>query len=86
MRTKRWLLENNTMRDFGQLYDCGDSRDGRGYVDVTDSTDPEALAARKLLLEIVADKPVPDVPLPKAKAAGKGNCEYGSGQVYKGLL
>ncbi len=33
VRTKRWLLEKNTMRDFGRLIDCGDSRDGVGYVE-----------------------------------------------------
>lgn len=61
VRTKRWLLENNSMRDFGQLYDCGESRDGTGYKNVTDSRDAEVLAARALMKKILADKPVPDV-------------------------
>lgn len=60
LRTKRWLLENNSPADFGQLYDCGDSRDGTNYKDVTGSNDPEVLAARKLLEKILADKPVPE--------------------------
>jgi arylsulfatase A len=67
VRTKRWLLENNTMQDFDQLYDCGDSRNGQGYKDVTKSTTAEMVAARQLMREILADKPVPDVPLPKPK-------------------
>ena len=46
---------------FGQLYDCGDSRNGSGYIDVTKSTDAEVVAARKLMDEILADKPVPVV-------------------------
>ncbi len=61
VRTKRWLLENNSMTEFGQLYDCGDSRNGSGYKDVTKSTDAEVVAARKLMDEILADKPVPVV-------------------------
>lgn len=61
VRTKRWLLERNTMSDFGRLYDCGDSRDGSGYRDVTDSQDPEVIAARKRMEEILAGKPVPVV-------------------------
>jgi len=71
VRTKRWLLENNTMRDFGQLYDCGNSRNGQGYQNVTDSTDPEVLAAKQQLQAILADKPVPDVPLPRPRAQRK---------------
>lgn len=47
------------MTDFGQLYDCGDSRNGEGYQDVTKSQDPDAAAARKLMKQILSDKPVP---------------------------
>ena len=65
VRTQRWLLENNSPANFGQLYDCGDSRDGTGYRDVTGSSDLEALAARKRMLEILADKPVPNVAYPE---------------------
>jgi arylsulfatase A len=75
IRTKRWLLEKNTMRSFGRLFDCGESRDGTGYRDVTDSNDPEVIAARKLLKEILADKPVPDVVSrkPSTKKGGKNS-------------
>lgn len=59
VRTKRWLLENNSMTEFGQLYDCGQSRDGSGYRDVTHDQSPEVQAARQLMLSILADKPVP---------------------------
>ncbi|MCL4203754.1 MAG: sulfatase-like hydrolase/transferase [Pirellulaceae bacterium] len=61
LRTKRWLLENNSPTSFGQLYDCGTSRDGTGYKEVTGSQDPEVLAVRRQFEEILADKPVPDV-------------------------
>lgn len=61
VRTKRWLLENNSMTRFGQLYDCGESRNGSGYRNVTDSNDPEVQAAKQLMKQILADKPVPDV-------------------------
>ncbi|MCA9270775.1 MAG: sulfatase-like hydrolase/transferase, partial [Planctomycetales bacterium] len=72
VRTKRWLLEHNTMRDFGQLYDCGESRNGKGYKNVTASTDPEVVAAKALMRQILSDKPVPDAAVPKPRAgAGK---------------
>ena len=67
VRTKRWLLEDNTMHDFGVLWDCGESRDGTGYVDVTRSDAPEVQEAKTTMLAILADKPVPDVGLPKER-------------------
>ena len=62
VRTKRWLLEENSPHSAGRFFDCGDSRDGTGYKDVTDSTGPEVVAARKRFEEILGDKPVPLVP------------------------
>jgi hypothetical protein len=56
------LAERNAPYDFGQLYDCGTSRDGTGYTEATDSTDPEVLEARKHLEQILATKTVPDIP------------------------
>jgi hypothetical protein len=57
------------------LYDCGSSRDGTGYQDVTDSTDPEVLAIKRQFDEILATKPAPllpaDGPLGAAKTAKK---------------
>ena len=73
VRTKRWLLENNSMNAFGQLYDCGTSRDGTGYQDVTASQHPDAVAARKWMREILADKPVPDLSKRGKKKKSKNN-------------
>ncbi len=61
VRTERWLLERNTPRQFGRLFDCGECRDGSAYKNVTDSQDPEVVAARKRIEQILADKPVPIV-------------------------
>lgn len=66
VRTKRWLLEDNSVRQFGRLYDCGDSRDGTGYRDVTGDSTPEVLAAKSMMMQILEDKPVPDAGVPGA--------------------
>ncbi len=72
LRTKRWLLEDNGPGHLGRLFDCGDSRDGTGYRDVTDSTDPEVLAVKKRFEKILADKPLPIVKeAPEAKKKKK---------------
>ena len=55
IRTKRWLLDGR-----GRLWDCGDNRTGEGYRDVTDSTDPQAVAAGKRLRKLLARLPGPD--------------------------
>ncbi|MBL7222412.1 MAG: sulfatase-like hydrolase/transferase [Candidatus Brocadiae bacterium] len=67
LRTKRWLLERNTPRRFGRLFDCGTSRDGTDYKDVTDSTAPEVAAIKKKFAAILAKLPAPDLPPPKPK-------------------
>lgn len=67
LRTKRWLLEDNGPGHPGRFYDCGDSRNGSGYKDVTNSTDPEVLAAKKRFEDILADKPLPVVQETKRK-------------------
>ena len=54
LRDKRWFLSGD-----GKFYDCGDSRAGEGYDDVTDSTDPEVVAARKRFDEILEGLPAP---------------------------
>ena len=59
LRDERWLLEHHSPRDPGRFFDCGDSRDGSGYVDVTDSTDPEVLAARARFARILEELPAP---------------------------
>ncbi|MGV3484118.1 MAG: sulfatase-like hydrolase/transferase [Planctomycetaceae bacterium] len=73
VRTKRWLLENSSMTQFGQLYDCGESRNGEGYKDVTQSSDPEVIAAKEWMAKILADKPVPlaDRDQPKKRRRNK---------------
>lgn len=63
LRTQRWLLENNTPHQWGQLYDCGDCRDGTAYKDVTDSKEPEVLAVRKEFEALLEKLPAPDLPV-----------------------
>src|SRR5262249_39853649 len=41
LRDERWLLEIDKTTHAERLYDCGASRDGTGYRDVTGSSDPE---------------------------------------------
>ena len=62
LRSKRWLLEDNSPHRRGRLYDCGTSRDGTGYKEVTDSKEPEVLAIRKHFDEILKDLPAPVLP------------------------
>jgi arylsulfatase A len=59
LRTARWLLEDNSPLHYGRLYDCGDRRDGAGYVDVTVSAAPEALAAKEHFNALLARLPAP---------------------------
>lgn len=51
MRDRPWLLEGD-----GRFFGCGDSRDHR---DVTHSTDPKVLAARKRFERILQSLPRP---------------------------
>jgi arylsulfatase A len=57
LRDKRWLLEGD-----GRFFDCGESRNGKGYTDVTNSRAPEVLAARKRFEEILKKLPAPKRP------------------------
>jgi arylsulfatase A len=59
LRTERWLLEDNSPRQPGRLFDCGTSRDGTGYKDVTGSTEPEAIAARQYFDRLLENLPAP---------------------------
>jgi arylsulfatase A len=70
LRTSRYLLERNSPENFGTLYDCGNSRDGSGYVDVTSSEASEVDAVRKQFREILATKPVPEM---QARRRPRGN-------------
>ena len=62
LRTQRWLLEDNSPHHGGRLYDCGDSRDGTGYKDVTESDAPEVRAIKKRFNALLATLPAPDIP------------------------
>ena len=61
LRTKRYLLERNSPSDYGTLYDCGRSRDGTGYRDVTNSTDAKVMAVKQQFDKILATQPVPEI-------------------------
>ena len=54
LRDKRWLMEGD-----GRLFDCGDSRDGTGYKEVTQSGAPEVIEARERFDSILARLPRP---------------------------
>jgi arylsulfatase A len=59
LRDERWLLEREgDGRE--RLYDCGSSRDGTGYKDVSRSDDPEVRAARDRFHELLETLPGPD--------------------------
>ena len=79
LRTKRWLLEDNSPHHAGRLFDCGTSRDGTGYQDVTDSDDPEAVAIRKQFEALLADLPAPvlseDGPINSSKPRRKAKAK-----------
>ncbi|MCH5376109.1 MAG: sulfatase-like hydrolase/transferase, partial [Planctomycetes bacterium] len=81
LRTKRWLLEDNSPDHFGRLLDCGECRDGTAYRDVTDSQSPEVVAVKRQFEEILADKPVPKVK--EGKPAGQGNPKRKAGGKKK---
>ena len=59
LRTERWLLEDNSPRHAGRLFDCGTRRDGTDYKDVTASSAPDVVAARQLFDRLLADLPAP---------------------------
>jgi hypothetical protein len=76
VRDERWLLEIGAAGRGERFFDCGTNRDGAGYRDVTDSSDPEVKAARARCAEILAGIPEPkadpEVPsVPKTKAEKK---------------
>jgi arylsulfatase A len=59
LRTDRWLLEDNSPRHYGKLFDCGTSRNGTGYRDVTNSNDAGVMAARVYFDQLLANLPAP---------------------------
>lgn len=59
LRTKRWLLEDNSPLHPGRLYDCGDSRDGTGYREVTNSTEEDVAQAKTHFESLLKNLPAP---------------------------
>lgn len=59
LRDERWLLEIGKGGEKVRFFDCGDSRDGSGYRDVTNSAEPGARAARERFDGILASLPEP---------------------------
>ncbi len=59
LRDSRWLLEIAKGGKGEAFYDCGDSRDGSGYKEVTSSTDPEVKQARERFAAILKQMPEP---------------------------
>ena len=75
LRDARWLLEIPKGGGNAKFTDCGESRDGTGYRDVSDSADAQVQAARKRFAEILAQMPEPkprtDVSAPKKQGKKK---------------
>ncbi len=61
LRTQRWLLEDNSPLHYGRLYDCGDSRNGSGYREVTESEDIEVLAIKERFNALLEQLPAPHI-------------------------
>ncbi len=60
LRDARWLLELDVERGQERFFDCGDSRDGSGYQNVTDSKASEVLTARARFDRILKNLPGPE--------------------------
>lgn len=74
LRDKNWLLEENHETQFGTFWYCGDSRAGRDtYKNVTNSTAPNVLAAKKKFEKIHAKYPA---------EKGLPLRQYGSNPIY----
>lgn len=59
LRDERWLLEIAKGGKGEKFFDCGESRDGDGYKDVSESADPEVKAARARFAAVLAALPEP---------------------------
>jgi arylsulfatase A len=59
LRTERWLLEDNSPLHWGQLFDCGDQRNGSGYKDVTSSEAAEVRAIKAKFNALLEHLPAP---------------------------
>jgi arylsulfatase A len=59
LRDQRWLLEIPGKGKPERFFDCGESRDGKGYHQVAPAEDTEAKAARERFARILAAMPEP---------------------------
>jgi arylsulfatase A-like enzyme len=59
LRDERWLMEIPNPNGPERFFDCGTARDGTGYKDVTNSTDPTVAAASVRFHRLLADLPGP---------------------------
>ena len=62
VRTRNWMLENNSVDYGGDFYYCGDECDPKQYTNVTDSQELAAIEARQAIDRIMAMLPVPGMP------------------------
>ena len=59
LRDDRWLLQIGMHGAGEKFFDCGASRNGIGYTDVSDSKEPQVIAARARFAAILATIPEP---------------------------
>lgn len=71
VRDQRWLLEIAKGGKGERFFDCGESRDGAGYKEVTGSTDADVKAARERFAAILTALPEPKPREGTAPLAGK---------------
>ncbi|HNR31349.1 MAG TPA: sulfatase-like hydrolase/transferase [Candidatus Hydrogenedentes bacterium] len=83
LRTSRWLLEDNSPLHYGRLYDCGDSRDGSGYREVTVAGTPEVLTIKEQFDAILGKLPAPHIPEEGHPAAQKKAARNDRGRERK---
>ena len=90
IRDERWLMEEPRPNAPERLYDCGDSRTGVGYKDVTDSTDSAAAAASAKFHGLLANLPGPaghaGLKQPPAEGSAKAKKGKGKGKKKKAKL
>jgi len=68
MNNARWLRNENWLLDgYGHFWDCRGTRDESKYKDVTQSHDPEVMAARRQFEKELKKIPLPDYEDPKTK-------------------
>ncbi len=86
LRTQRWLLENNSPHQFGQLFDCGHVLNREDCMAINDFTEPEVMAVKSEFQTILANLPAPLLPIrinfqpeksPFPSANFEGDIDYG---------